>query len=492
MDTFTPNQLEHKAKEFVDLYRNASDEEISKMVAGMTAIIEGNEASYERMKNQKWFERIWYGITLKNKATVKEMQAKRDLLTKYTVQILVKMNVLMNEHSECIYDLYRALSVVRRDIDIVVDEVNSLARKLNEKIISVDNYYYLLNEIRNGKFNADTPLISLIDIMSLIDTRTANDTRKLVQLKETMEKMGFDFSKKVDISSFSDEILSLPEDSVGRVLLFCQSFSHRSRFLAYACSLMENYFFLWESDKRIVRESGEAVATALCCANLNATANCVVNEMFNDLKGALHDSFEFIEVSDAEVKTMTPANYFSTKTSKLLNVIMAGVVDSGKNTLINAVFGWDVMTSVRGWAGSSPQKRYSNDEDSIIIYDTDEIKLNSNIYEIAEHVNSIAKNNKNCVLWYCINEGSGRYQSSEVEFLKGLQSKGLPIIIAITECIDEENKLEDVVKEINANNGLNEVPVIPLLAKERVIRNIVIPAYGIDNLIDKTIDVAFL
>ena len=176
MDALTSKQLDKNADEFVNSYKDASNDEISKIVAGMTAIIEGNEASYENMKNQKWFERIWYGLTLKNKATVKEMQENRDQLTKYTVKILVKMNNMMNEHGECIYDLYRALAVVRRDLDVVVDEVNELARKLNEKIISIDNYYFLVNEIRNKKFDVNSPLISLIDIMSLIDIRTSKDT----------------------------------------------------------------------------------------------------------------------------------------------------------------------------------------------------------------------------------------------------------------------------------------------------------------------------
>ena len=55
MDSFNSNQLDKNADEFVSAYRNASDEEISKIIAGMTAIITENEKSYENMKNQKWY-----------------------------------------------------------------------------------------------------------------------------------------------------------------------------------------------------------------------------------------------------------------------------------------------------------------------------------------------------------------------------------------------------------------------------------------------------
>lgn len=491
MDTLTSKQLDKNADEFVNAYRNASDEEVSKIVAGMTAIIEGNEASYENMKNQRWFERIWYGLTQKNKATVKEMQAKRDQLTKYTVQILVKMNSMMNEHGACIYDLYRALAVVRRDLDVVVDEVNELAHKLNEKIISVDNYYFLLNEIRNNKFDVNAPLISLIDIMSLIDSRTAKDTKKLIQLKETMEQMGFDFSKKIDIKSYSDEILALPEDSVGRILLFCQSFSHRSRFLAYTCALMENYFYLWDSEKRIVRENGEAIQSALSCAKLNTDANCVVDEMFGDLKSAINEPFDLIDVEPIPIEEtpLTPANYYSTQTSKSLNIVVAGVTGSGKSTLINAIFGWNIAATGRGRAVTEKTDRYSNDSDNIIIYDTVGLQLKSaNNDAVISDIGAIIKNNQPSAIWYCINSLSSRYED---DVLIKLHSLGVPMIIILTNAIEDDDRLENAIIKSNSAKGLSDIPVISVLAKDYTRKEIVVSAFGLEELIDQTIKIAF-
>lgn len=487
MDALTSKQLDKTADDFVSTYRNASDEKISKIVAGMTAIIEGNEASYKNMKNQRWFERIWYGLTRKNKATVQEMQAKRDQLTKYTVKILVKMNNMMNEHGECIYDLYRALAVVRRDLDVVTDEVNELAHKLNEKIISVDNYYFLLNQIRNNKFDVNSPLISLIDIMSLIDSRTAKDTKKLIQLKETMEQMGFDFSTKIDIKSYSDEILALPEDSVGRILLFCQSFSHRSRFLAYTCALMENYFYLWDSEKHIVRESGEAIQSALSCANLNADANCVVGEMFSDLKSAIHEPFDLIEVEPIPIEEtpLTPANYYSTKTSKSLYVIVAGMTGSGKSTLINAIFGSNIAATGRGRAVTAKTERYSNNSDNIIIYDTVGLQSKSaNNDTVISDINAIIKSNQPSVIWYCINSLSSRYED---DVLIKLHSLGVPIIIVLTNAIEEDNRLESEIIKSNNTKGLSDIPVTSVLAKDYTRKEIVVSAFGLDELIDQTI-----
>lgn len=490
MDKITDKQLEQKAEVFVGEYKNASDDEISKIVAGMTAIIEGNEAAYESMKNQKWFERIWYGLTLKNKATVKEMQQKREMLTKYTVQILVKMNSLMNEHSECIYDLYRALSVVRRDLDIAISEVNSLAHKLNEKINSIDNYYYLLNEIRNNKFDINSPLVSLIDIMSMIDNRTANDTKKLRQLKETMEAVGFNFSEKIDIPTFSNDILNISEDKVGRILLFCQSFSDRSRFLSYTCALMENYFYLWESDRRVIKENGEAVSTALECARLTTEASCIVGEMFNDLENAIHERTEFIEIPNIPVEPTTPANYFSTLSTRTVNVILAGMTGSGKSTLCNSIFGWNVAATGRGSAVTMQICKYSNDKDNINIFDTAGFELMSpNNDVILSEIENVARNTQNCVLWYCINSLSSKYEDY---MLKKLYSLGLPTIIVLTSSVDADDDFETSIRKINSHNELCNIPVVPVLAKDYIFKGDdgTIPAYGLNDLIEKTVDVS--
>lgn len=479
-------QFERSAEDFVRECQNASSDEVSKIIAGLTAIIEGNEETYESMKNQKWFERIWYGLTGKNKATVKEMQANKDKLTKYTVRILVKMNDLLDEHGECIRDLYMALAIVRKDLGSVVDEVKKLAVKLNEKIISIDNYYYLLNEIRNNKFDASSPLISLIEIMSLIDMRTANDTKKLIQIKETMEQVGFDFTKTVDISTYSNEIFSLPEESVGRILLFCQRFSCQSRFLAYTSSLMKNYFYLWESDKRIVRENGEAVKSALSRSSLDSDAHCVVNEMFNDLKEAIHETFDLIETQVEPIKPQVPANYYSAKTTKSVNVIVAGKTGSGKSTLINSIFGWNVAATGLGHSITTKTSKYCNDEDNINLYDTVGFQLDSagNNRSIAD-IKDIIRTNQNCVLWYCVNSHANKYEDSVV---KELYSLGIPMIIILTSSVYEDDQLETEVRETNSANGLSAVPVIPVLAKDYHYRDAVVPAFGLEELIDKTID----
>lgn len=488
MNAMTSKQFDEKTEKLVNEYKNISDDEISKIIAGMTSIIEGNESSYESMKNQKWFQRIWYELTGKNKATVKEMQERRDMLTKYTIIIIEKLIDRLNYNSNYIYDLYRAFAVIRCNFNNIVENVNLLAHKLNEKIISVDNYNFLINEIRNEKFDIDTPLISLIDIMSMIDYRTAKDSRKLIQIKETMEKVGFDFSKEIDIHNFSDEVLSIPENKVGRILLFCQSFSQQSRILNYTCILMEKFFYLWDTEKRIVKQNGEAVDFALRNANLNADDTCVINDMYNDLSNAMYDTPEIMDFTEVCAEPLTPANYFSTKTSIPLNVIVAGMTGSGKSILINSILGWNVAATGRGQAVTSKTDKYCNDVDRLVFYDTVGIQSNSlSSKKLIADIKSVVQRDQNYALWYIINSRSNRYEDDIVFKLYDLK---IPMVIVLTNSIDDDNSLEYEIIRSNKCKGLSDIPVISVLAKDYISRNNVIAAYGLEELIDKTIDIA--
>lgn len=477
------NNLDIKANEFVMEYKNASDEEISKIVAGMVAIIEGNEATYERMKNQKWFERIWYGLTLKNKATVKEMRARREELTEFTVKILVRMNEILADHSRCIFDLYRAVAVIRRDIDVLTDQVAILAKKLNEKIASVDQYYFLICQIRNHKFNSETPLLSLINIMSFVDSRTSKEKAKLIQLKETMEVEGFDFSREINVSDYANEVLSLPEESVGRILLFCQSFANRSRLLAFTCSLMENYYFQWESEKHLSKVNGEAFSEALMSNNLHDSDSCIVGELFDDLIKALPDEFDAVKVPSIEAPKETPASYFSRKSDKTINIVVTGKVGAGKTTLINSIFGWNCEMT-----GEIKQSisRYTNDEDSICFYETAGFYFDAAFNDkIIRDIEKLKSENMDLVMWYCVNSLGGRLDDESL--ICKLHNLDIPIVIVLTQSIIENDSLKDVVMNMIEDKNYDKMACVTVIAKEYE-KPTKLPSEGLEELMDCTIE----
>ncbi|MDE5933538.1 MAG: hypothetical protein K2H40_13810 [Lachnospiraceae bacterium] len=444
----TNAQLEDNAEFFINAFCPEDSTGTSMIVAGMVSIIKGNESDLERMKNQKWFERIWYTITGKNKATVKEMQARRDDLNKYLIKIISKLSDMARINSVQAAELSTAILTLDNEFRDMKVSVDKIARALNDKILSLDTYTFIINDIRNGKYPADKPLLSLLDIMSQLDSRTVKDLNRLRQLRETMEKSGFSFSSKINVREYAEQVFSLSEEKVGRILLFCQNLSERSRFLAYTCNLIENYFYLGETDRDVVR-TDEAVSVSLRLSKLSDDSTCIVDNMYADLKAAIPEKF-------SRLSQMAETTEIS--------AYIIGKSSAGKEDLFHVL-----------------AKEYENFTVKSIDFEPgcDE-ENNAKMQSIRK---SIQNKEVNCVI-YCVDVLAGKFEKQESGFIKSL-SKSFPMLkiaIALTSCVNKsmERKLADYICNETGNR-----PVC-LLAKNFVAgEDITVSAFGVDDLVEE-------
>ena len=181
------------------------------------------------------------------------------------------------------------------------------------------------------------------------------------------------------------------------------------------------------------------------------------------------------------------------------NIIVAGITGTGKSTLLNAVFGSEIAQTGKGKPVTEHMDEYYSPDIPIHIWDTVGLELDSQ--KTKDSINSIrdtiaskssSKDNFDRIhaIWYCINSGSNRYQGAELEFIKDLYSIGVPFIIVLTQCIGNEeeiNEFENKIREINTSNGMNDVEVVQVCAKEFNLKGFTIPAFGLDTLVDITI-----
>lgn len=443
-------QLENSATSFVDEFCLKNKEDTSMIVAGMVAIIKGNESALEKMKNQKWFERIWYTITGKNKATVEEMRQKRDDLNKYLVKIISRIANMVEINSIQAAEISSAILTLDNDFREMKVSVDKIARALNDKILSLDTFTFITNDIRNGKYPADKPLLSLIDIMSQIDGRTAKDQKRLRQLKETMESCGFSFNDKINAREYAEQVFSLPEEKVGRILLFCQNLSERSRFLVYTCNLIENYFYLSETDRDVVRnQTDEAIKKSLYYSSLSDSAYCLVDRMYADIENAIPENFSKLSSMAEAVK---------------ISAYVIGKSSTGKEDLSNVL-----------------AKEYENlTVKSIDFTRGSDKENNENLQRVRDSVKS---NEVNCLI-YCVDALSGKFEQFESELIKSL-SESFPmhhIVIALTTCINKSADRE-IADYIYNTTGKKPICV---LAKDFVADNdITISAFGIEDLMEE-------
>lgn len=187
-----------------------------------------------------------------------------------------------------------------------------------------------------------------------------------------------------------------------------------------------------------------------------------------------------------------------------------GKTGAGKSTLINAILDEDLAPTGTGQAVTKENALYSktmllppgssNETTEVYarvgkrvnLYDTVGLEVDSKITK--ETLNNIkdflikAEHNKKdkdiTIVWFCVNYRSSRFESYELELIKELSIEyEIPFIIVMTQCYtDEKGELE---KQIESD--LPEVTVMRVLAKDYRLRSGSINAFGVQELIRKSV-----
>lgn len=198
----------------------------------------------------------------------------------------------------------------------------------------------------------------------------------------------------------------------------------------------------------------------------------------------------------------TGENVNSNEVFETANIIVAGITGAGKSTLINAVFGEDFAETGKGRPITQEIKEYRKEGIPIRIWDSIGFEIGSNSDGKSKTKESIAKIKSTIAeqeskadidrihaIWYCINQGGNRYQSTEADFVKELHKIGVPFIIIVTQCINEDKEFVDEIDKQNRQNGITDIPVIEVLAQDKIMRGgFKIPAFGLDELVNITMD----
>ncbi len=192
----------------------------------------------------------------------------------------------------------------------------------------------------------------------------------------------------------------------------------------------------------------------------------------------------------------------STEIMSTANIIIAGVTGAGKSTLINAVFGKDFAETGKGRPITQEIREYRSLEVPIRIWDSIGFEIGTDNNGVSKTKTVITKIKKTIeeqaskedvdqihAIWYCINQGGSRYQQTEADFVKELHSVGVPFIIIITQASQEDESFVYEIDKLNRANGITDIPIIEVLAQDINYRGgVCIPAFGLDTLVDKTLE----
>jgi len=188
-----------------------------------------------------------------------------------------------------------------------------------------------------------------------------------------------------------------------------------------------------------------------------------------------------------------------------LNLILMGKTSAGKSTLVNTVMGEDVApVKVRTRKSEVYTKQMMipirNTEDgqygmvsrTVCLHDTVGLEIDQTITEktlkdiqglICQAQGQEAERDMTLV-WFCVNYRSSRFEAYEVDLIRKLSIEyEIPFIIVITQCFAEEKgELEQQIEE-----DFPELMMIKILAQDYKTRGGIIPAFGVEELLSRSI-----
>ena len=215
--------MEYLTNEDLSFLSQQSQNKMNMIVFGMTALMDETNDRVQQLESQTWFQRMSNTLTGKNKMTVNEIANNRD-----------KINVYLSEAISCLYDQNKIneniiLGLGNRLNELYAQQIEikqmigAFVTKLNQKIISIDNFHMLTEEINQGVYSARTPIVSICRIVSQLDARTIHDSRKMEILFRAMEQNGLLSDEEVLFSAFLQELLTVSESDSGVIAMMFEN-----------------------------------------------------------------------------------------------------------------------------------------------------------------------------------------------------------------------------------------------------------------------------
>lgn len=205
---------------------------------------------------------------------------------------------------------------------------------------------------------------------------------------------------------------------------------------------------------------------------------------------------------DKETNTFNPqkAEEDAFNNKEKFNIILFGATGVGKSTLVNSFFGEELAAAGKGKPVTQHLTKIKSTKKGVILWDTKGIEAKD--YEVT--IGQLRKDIKNSFSefkhvddvphlgWLCIDSSSSRIEPRDFELIKLTEDYGIPTVVVFTKAYgdSEDEFIESAVKEIHANvYGISKLNYVKVLSSDyRINSNITIPAHGMKDLLDTSLE----
>lgn len=172
-----------------------------------------------------------------------------------------------------------------------------------------------------------------------------------------------------------------------------------------------------------------------------------------------------------------------------VNIVIAGKTGVGKSTLINAVFGEDIVETGVGKPVTQTTKEFRSDKvPAVSLFDTKGFELGDyriTLKDLKEFIASrktVDPSEHVHICWYCISDLGKRYEAEEMSFIEEIQ-KDIPVIVVFTQTISDDAFYNQTLQD---NYSIIQNSVQVLAAKYNLRGQSCIESFGIGELVNKT------
>ena len=116
--------------------------------------------------------------------------------------------------------------------------IEDFAKKINQKIESIDNFHMLIEEINQNVYNPQYPFLAISKIMSQLDLRTVKDRRKMSILVRSLEQKKILNDEDVLFTKMLEELLLVNENEAGVLAIFFGNIRDEYIAVANACPVL--------------------------------------------------------------------------------------------------------------------------------------------------------------------------------------------------------------------------------------------------------------
>jgi len=195
---------------------------------------------------------------------------------------------------------------------------------------------------------------------------------------------------------------------------------------------------------------------------------------------------------DMAMSTYADAQGRASEQFARVNVLITGNSGVGKSTVINSIFGSDVAQTGVGKPQTMSIDTYDPPDTPLRIYDTRGFEIAK-----AEETVSLVRNkitqlrealraeDQIHIAWVCILEQSHRVEPVHQSLLRMLneQRPSVPSLVLITQAFEANAEMASQVRKLAVPNA----GVVPILALPKSIGPHLVPAHGVNELIESTL-----